>query len=377
MKTKKLLSLSLLSLLISLPAYSAVEVRFADDAPGVEPVKGPMVSGLISAASADPAIGEQVIIASLCASSSPNVVESRRNAIGGISGASVNLDAENPAGWYVVPAGPIPIGWQWYETITAASFPLWRGDLNTSLVAERGNRLVSHFVGKSPISAYTAKVTTSLTNISETTFAISSGTRRFNPNLVGIKLGANGRLDSTYDVSTGVWTQRSDDTVYSNGENPAETDYDIWIDFGATIVVTANSPASLDGVKNQFIQGSPELNVELMRDGEVVAQSKIMAERPRLDIYRGTVGDGVTQNIMVYLNSGQWDVDYLIQWTESFGKPWAELDTTLRRLGDGFEMSINTELNPFPGGLFRVYSGTTGGINPASARLVPRFSSLK
>jgi len=287
---------------------------------------------------------ERLMLSSLCASASSHVTQSRRNAMGGLIGMTVNTDAAHPEGWYVVPTD----GLQWHHLVASTTFALWRGKttgLTTLQSTERGNRVVIHAQGLYPVSSYTCRISSALTNVASVTFDIGRDSQTqavipFNINFVGLNFGPNGVIESTYDPETGIWTQRGDDIVYSNGELPSSVSYHAWVRFGATVVVTVGNPASMDEVKNQFITGSPNLTTELIRSGDTVDTQVVRAELPRLTIRPAAYStNGSVTEVFMNVVTAQDDVVYHFESTSTFTDPWNEYFVQVRK-GDTVRANV-------------------------------------
>lgn len=302
---------------------------------------------------------EQVIIASLCASSSPNVAKSRWNAMAGMAGMTVNMDPLDPVSWLVIS----DTSWQWHHLIGSTTLPLWRGmtNLPTELMGERGNRMAIHAQGVYPVSAYQCKIMSTLTNIQQTTFwvgkdSVSGQDLRFNANFVGVHFGANGVMESTYNPSVGVWTQVGDDTVYSNSEHPTNVIYEIWLRYGASVSVTANSDIGMSMVKNQFIAINQAFTSQLIKNGEVVNEKMIMAEQPRLSIENGEMVDEMP-TVNVFVEAGQDDVNYRLESKLTFDGEWEIFEDPEFYLYKNLTTMIGVALFMYPDGeFFRVRS---------------------
>jgi hypothetical protein len=276
---------------------------------------------------------EMVEVASLCSSASPNVVASRLNAMNGLVGLPVTMDPADPAAWYVV----APNAWEWHHIVSLASVSpnvMWRG--KTSLLtpaqsAEKGNRVVVHAMGQYPVSAYECEVMTSLTNIATARFFVgkdgAGNELPFSANFVGLKFGANGILESTRNPISGLWTQVGDDTVYSNGELPSAVQYDAWVRFGATAVITAGNLSVMDGVKAQFTNGVPTFTARLIKNGTEVHSKMVTAMQLHLSIARGPVDPNPYD--VVTINGGTEGVTYHIEYAYDPSGPWIDFGDNL------------------------------------------------
>ncbi len=296
-------------------------------------------SGLIRAATQQhslPKLGtkpEMVEIASLCSSGSPNVVASRLNAMNGLVGLPVTMDPADPTAWYVV----APNAWKWHHIVSLASASpnvMWRG--KTSLLtpaqsAEKGNRIVIHAMGQYPVSAYECEIMTGLTNLATARFSVgkdaSGNELPFSANFVGISFGPNGILESTRNPVSGLWTQVGDDTVFSNNERPSAVQYDAWVRFGATAVITAGNLAAMDGVKAQFTASVPTFTARLIKNGAEINSKIVTAMRLHLSIVRGLADPNPYDVLM--LHGGQEDAKYRIEYAYYPEGPWIEIDTDL------------------------------------------------
>lgn len=290
-----------------------------------------------------PFLPERLTIASLCASASSAVTQSRRNTIGGLAGMTVNTDLGHPAGWYVIPTA----GWQWHHMLTSTAFSLWRGktiDLTTAQEGQRGNRMVISATLQYPVSAYRCRITSTLTNIAPVEFAIGRDSQNgqelpFNVNFVGRDYGPDNILESTYDPETGIWTERGDDQIFSNGELPSSVIYDDCVRFGATVAITVGNAASMDQVKNQFITGTPALTAELIKDSDVIDTQTVRSEVPRLSIQASSrAPSGQASGILMGVVGGQDDVIYHFESTRHFDE-WTEYDLDIRK-GQVAETSV-------------------------------------
>ncbi len=276
---------------------------------------------------------EKVEISSLCSanSASSNISASRRNVMGGLVGMSVNTNKLDPAGWYVV----LTNGWQWHDLITSTTMSLWRGFTNSLVTGmsgeRRGNRMAVHAMGKYPVSGYQCRITGTLSNIQDTTFwvgrdSVTGSNIMFNANFVGIHFGPNGVIESTYNLSSGVWTQRGDDTVYSNGEDPTVVQYTIWVRFGASVLVTANSEIGLNMVRSQFVQTNQTFSSQLIRGGQVINEKIIWSEVPKLMIHT----NGATR-VSLHMVAGQDFVPHNLQMATQLDGPWMTVNTNLSK----------------------------------------------
>jgi hypothetical protein len=336
MKTKQLLSVIFTCIVPCIVVASTTTIVLIEEPVEFrEPLYEGSLDPLITASSiATPPpvlLSERLIVSSLCASASPNVIQSRRNTMGGLIGMTVNKDPDHPEGWYVIPTN----GWQWHHVLTSSSFALWRGQtsgLSTSQSTQRGNRMVISATLQYPVSAYRCRIKSSVTNIAPVDFVIGRDTQsgqelQFNINFVGRDYGPDNILQSTYDPETGVWTQRGDDQIFSNGELPSTTIYDDCVRFGATVVVTVGNSTSMDQIKNQFIASIPTLTTELIKSGDIIDTQIVHAEAPRLAIRPGSrLESGQVTEIRMNVVAGQDSVIYHFQSTTDFIGPWNEYE---------------------------------------------------
>lgn len=139
-----------------------------------------------------PLLGQDgIIITSLVATNSPNLVQSRINAMAGLWNVDVPTDRNlDPAAWYWIPNPSMaPLGWQWFDALSTGTNHSWKGSTtltNLHNSGEYGHRMIIHVTGSYPVSAYTVTVSSSLTNIAPVTFAIGTNTSNgaeivFNP----------------------------------------------------------------------------------------------------------------------------------------------------------------------------------------------------
>jgi len=328
---------SLLVLLFGLTSFMAsastamIVVNNDDPVDFVQSIPAPV--HMISAAASQPIIGlsekpEKVVLASLCASSSPNVVASRLLAMNGLFGLPVNTNPSDPTGWYVVESN----GWQWSDILTSSTFALWRGKtslLTPSQSGERGNRMVIHAMGQYPVSAYECEIATSLTNISTTRFPVgkdgAGNELPFSANFVGLSFGVNGVLESTRNPVSGSWTQVGDDIVFSNGERPSVVQYDMWVRFGATAVIVAGNVNSTTGVKEQFRAGMSTFTAKLFKNGQSVHVQTVTASQLRLSIMRGPVDPNPYD--ILKLEGGQQGTAYHLEYAYYPDGPWTQFDS--------------------------------------------------
>jgi len=320
--------------LTSFMASAAIIIGVNNDDPAdfVQPLRVP--AGSIRAAAQQftvlAAKPEKVVLASLCASASPNVVASRLLAMNGLFGLPVNTNPSDPTGWYVVESN----GWQWSDILTSSTFALWRGKTAPLLTApqsrERGNRMVIHAMGQYPVSAYECEISTTLTNISTTRFPVgrdgAGNELPFSANFVGIKFGANGVLESTRDPA-GSWTQVGDDTVFSNGELPSVAQYDIWVRFGATAVITAGNVNSMSGVMDQFRISTPTFTARLFKSGQPVHTQTATAPQLHLTITRGPVDPNPYD--ILKLEGGQQGTAYHLEYAYYPDGPWTQFEDNI------------------------------------------------
>lgn len=279
-------------------------------------------------------VTNEIKITSLCSvnSSSSNLAQSRRNAMAGLMGMQVNTNIADPAGWHLIPVN----GWQWHDLITTTTSSNWRGFTNglpTGLQGERkGNRVPVHLVYKGRVSAYQCRISSSLTNIQDVTFWVGkdSGTGSnlmYNANFIGFNPGPNGIFESTYNPAVGVATQRGDDIVYSNGEDPNNVSDDVVsVRFGASVSVTANTDIGMNMVKNQFIRTNQIFMAQLIKDGQVVNEKTVMSEMPTL-----TITTNSSSAVRIQMTAGQDFVQHNLQMATQLDGPWMTVNTNLTK----------------------------------------------
>lgn len=237
-----------------------------------------------------PQLGQDgLIVTSLAATTSSNLLASRNYAMAGMFHVAVPEDRNvDPAAWYWIPSPDMqPYGLQWFDMITT-TFKSWKG--STSFPDElseneNGHRIVVHVTGGYPVSAYTVTVSSSLTNIPATTFAIGTNTSNgteipFNQNFVGGNVGPNGTNESYWSTIAGQCVQQGDDTIFQVNELPSTNTYQWFARFGSTIVITVTSPGEAENIRKQFAMTNQWLRVELKKNGTVVATSYVESAKP-------------------------------------------------------------------------------------------------
>lgn len=286
MKRTRLLA-SVMALLVT-GLYAGIVTE--DDGDFREPVKASknVAKGGPVEVAIPPLFGrEGVFIASLCSSASPNLTRSRVNAMAWMAGVPVPTDRmQDPAAWYAVTTD----GLQWFDPVSSSGFHCWIGTTtitNGDTAGEYGNRIVIHAFGKYPVSAYSCRIVSTVTNIGYTEFPIGTNTANgleipFNANFIGIGIGVNGTLESWYDPSIGTFRVSGDDTVYSNGELPSTVSYDWWYRFGATIAITVSDPSGFNSIRNQFVPTLQSLFASLVKGGNEIGKMTVVEARPSL-----------------------------------------------------------------------------------------------
>ena len=260
---------------------------------------------------------EGVRISSLCATTSTNMVQSRKYTMAGLVGQNVPTDrVSDPSAWYSIPFK----GWQLWDGIQTT----FNSRFGTTIMAtsENGHRMVIHVSGKYPVGNYRCRITSSVTNYTSIYIEFPVGTNTsgneiaFNANFVGISFGANGVLESSINPVTGAWTQGGDDRVYSNGEFPSTVLYDWWYRFGSTLAISINHTDGFEPLKGEFASQVPTLKVELMTPDRVVASRTIEAARASIGIVRD---DG---QIRLSVLGGQTLLHYVLQGKETVSSIW-------------------------------------------------------
>ncbi|MEO8637568.1 MAG: hypothetical protein ABI430_01555 [Candidatus Taylorbacteria bacterium] len=229
---------------------------------------------------------EKVVIASLCALTSSNVVQSRAYGMAGMLGQQVpSVRENNPAAWYLPETNSL----QSFD-YTSTSFHSWMGAVNFSsaTLGEFGHRIVVHAAGFFPVNAYSTRVSSSDTNLGSGTFNVATNTTdgqelTCSSTFACVNFGPDGHFDSVFNPLTRVWDVHGDDIVYSNGERPSQIAYTAWFRFGGTVVVTITEPEGFAATINQFIAGH-SLTAELIRNGEPVDTQTVTDARPSLTI---------------------------------------------------------------------------------------------
>ncbi len=316
---------------------TTIEISNLDDGQYVAPLKGgeasiksysqtqiPSVLEPISSFNI-PGKEEGVRIASLCTSASTNLIQSRAYAMAGLANKNVPTDrTANPPAWYIVPMSTP--SWQLQDGVQTA-FHSWLGSTfvtNPATTVEYGHRLVVHAAGLYPISKYWCRISTTSTNYPGAYFPIATNISTgaeiaFNANFIGIKFGTNGTLDSSINLTTGVWTQGGDDTIYSNGELPSTVQYDWWYRFGATVVINITQPSGFDSLKSEFSMTNQSLTAELVvpsQDNQVLDRKTIVAAQSELQIWNEN-----EQNVRLKISGGQTLLHYQIMSTNDIVQP--------------------------------------------------------
>ncbi|HEY9583843.1 MAG TPA: hypothetical protein VJI66_02685 [Candidatus Paceibacterota bacterium] len=209
---------------------------------------------------------EGVQIFSLCASTSPSLIESRKNTMAwmvGVPGVPTNRTL-NPAACYSIPAN----GLQWFDWLTTG-YKSWLGTTATVMTNENGHRIVISCAGLAPVSKYNCRVSSTSTNIGNADFPVglftgSTNEIPFNLNFVGVNPGPNGTSESFYDYTLGRWVQAGDDSVYINGEYPSSVSNYWWYRFGATLSKSVSLPGDAESVKAEFTAKTNTLTAELV-----------------------------------------------------------------------------------------------------------------
>ncbi len=236
-----------------------------------------------------PLLGQDaIIIASLPATNSPNLNQSRVNTMAGLFSIDVPSDRNmDPAAWYWVPNQTMaPLCWQWFDMVSTPTFHSWKGSstvLNQQNAGEYGHRMVIHVTGSYPVSAYTVTISSSITNLAPITFGIHTnsggGEIAFNPQFIGHNPGPNGTNESSYSTAQGKLVQVGDDSVFDAGQLPSGTNYTNFARYGSSFVIYADGPAAMESVRAQFT--SPQwFKAELRKNGVLVAMSYVQSLAP-------------------------------------------------------------------------------------------------
>lgn len=261
-----------------------------------------------------------VVIHSGPALGSPSVSAHRANTMGGLVGvSSIPMDRNvNPAAFVPIPSD----GLQSFD-YTTTSFDSWLGTASTN--GQRGHRCIVSVAGVSPVSAYSCRITSSDTNVGSKTFGVGTNAAGaelgFSSTFVGINLGANGVLDSSFDPAQGAWVQRGDDTLYVGGQSPSTVAYHVWYRFGGQVFVTITSPSGFDAINGQFATSNQWLTAELLKSGVPVASRTVTEAVPRLGIARE--GFKNPSPVRISVLGGQLRVPYTLVGAPSIhGSPW-------------------------------------------------------
>ncbi len=241
---------------------------------------------------------EGFIVSSLPATTSPSLVQSRINVMVGLAGGTVPTNrTTDPAAWHVVPNG----GLKWFDVVTTTNHT-WLGATTGLATNQFGHRLVVSVCGTYPVNKYWLRSVPSTAAISGAFFqvGVSSADNSeipFNQNFVGISFGANGKLDSAIN-SAGIWEQRVDDVVYSNGQLPSTVVYDVWYRLGSSTVVT--NPADVATLKAGDFSIMTELVSRVAGVDTTVSSQMVttVAEKLPADLDISTSGTGLKVKII-------------------------------------------------------------------------------
>jgi hypothetical protein len=296
--------------------------------------------GILSVSSASAAVApinaprvgtDAVIIASLPASTSPDVARSRVNAMIGLAGGSVPTDRSlDPAAWHVLSDSAVGMNaLQWFDVVTT-TFPSWLGSTNPAFASQRGHRIVIHASGNGPVSSYMGTVSTTLTNSGlNATYPIGTNTStgaeiRTGPNFVLINFGADGTNNSGFDTITGRYIAGGDDTVYDNGELPSTVTYHWWVRFGATAVINVSNAAELSSVRDQFARTNQFITAGLVRSvggtNITVSSRTPVASQARLAISMSS-----SNMVRLQLTGGQQGLAHAIEMKDDFTNAWTRI----------------------------------------------------
>lgn len=258
-------------------------------------------------------------IQSLPASTSPSLNQSRFYTMGGLAGAEVPMDRNlDPAAWYVIPDN----GMKFFDPVTT-SFGSYMGVSPGKFPAEFGHRIVISVAGGYPVSKYWVEVTSTTAAFTAGYFqvGIDSVTKKeiaFGQNFIGIDFGSNQKLDSVNPG--GIWQQKGDDIIYSDGQLPSTVKYDVWYRFGSTSVIKINNISEFSRLDFDFIA---KLVVRENENDMVVFTKRISTKpapvvpvSPRLTIEK-------INNTTARLNIVGGTVGYDLAKSEDLGSVWA------------------------------------------------------
>lgn len=274
---------------------------------------------------------EGIRLLSMPASTSPTVVASRVNAMIYLAGGTTPTNRSiNTAAVYEIP----PYGLEWFDVVQSGNFNFWLGNEtvegNQVGADQFGHNLVTSVSGRYPVSKYWIRILPNNPVLTGGFFQVGKNDAgkeiAFNQAFVGIAFGANGKLDSVINPN-GVWEQRADDIIYSNGQLPSTVVYDVWYRFGSRTYIHVEDFSDMTGINSasHLWEEGYTVKAELIVRGEgdtVVASRTVTTDAapipaPTVTIKRNPTATGgvlvkvngtpgVKYSLQVSLNLSSW-----------------------------------------------------------------------